>query len=92
MPASPSLVLQPAGNSCVERCICTLKEQLLCVRVFQNIEELRCALAEFRERYKPTLDRPALGLPHARPSSPASSLHSEPPDEYTQLTVQKIQR
>jgi hypothetical protein len=29
-----------------------LKEQLLGVRVFQNVEELRCALAEFRERYK----------------------------------------
>jgi transposase InsO family protein len=29
----------------------TLKEQLLRVRVFQNIEELRGALVEFRERY-----------------------------------------
>ena len=29
----------------------TLKEQLLWVRVFQNVEELRGALAEFRERY-----------------------------------------
>jgi hypothetical protein len=27
------------------------KEQLLWVRVFQNVEELRGALAEFRERY-----------------------------------------
>ncbi len=38
-------------NGCVERFIRTLKEQLLWVRVFQNVEELRCALAEFRERY-----------------------------------------
>ena len=38
-------------NSCVERFIRTLKEQLLWIRVFRTIEELRCALAEFRERY-----------------------------------------
>jgi putative transposase len=51
MESSPSLVRQPECNGCVERFIRTLKEQLLWVRVFQNVEELRCALAEFRERY-----------------------------------------
>jgi putative transposase len=51
MESSPSFVRQPECNGCVERFIRTLKEQLLWVRVFQNIEELRCALAEFRERY-----------------------------------------
>ncbi len=49
--SSPSFVRQPEGNGCVERFIRTLKEQLLWVRTFQNIEELRQALAEFRERY-----------------------------------------
>jgi putative transposase len=51
MESSPSFVRQPECNGCVERFIRTLKEQLLWVRVFQNIEELRCALAAFRERY-----------------------------------------
>jgi transposase InsO family protein len=51
MQSSPSFVRQPECNGCVERFIRTLKEQLLWVKVFQNVEELRCALAEFRERY-----------------------------------------
>ena len=51
MESSPSFVRQPECNGCVERFIRTLKEQLLWVRVFQNVEELRGALAEFRERY-----------------------------------------
>jgi len=51
MESSPSFVRQPECNGCVERFIRTLKEQLLWVRTFQNVEELRCALAEFRERY-----------------------------------------
>jgi putative transposase len=51
MESSPSFVRQPECNGCVERFIRTLKEQLLWVRVFQNVEELRCALAEFREQY-----------------------------------------
>ena len=41
----------PECNGCFERCIRTLREQLLWVRTFQNLEELQCALAEFRERY-----------------------------------------
>jgi putative transposase len=51
MESSPSLVRQTGCNDCVERFIRTLKEQLLWGRVFQNVEELRCALAEFRLRY-----------------------------------------
>jgi putative transposase len=51
MESSPAFVRQPEGNGCVERFIRTLKEQLLWVRTFQNVEELRQALAEFRERY-----------------------------------------
>lgn len=51
MESSPSFVRQPECNGCVERFIRTLKEQLLWVKVFRNVEELRCALTEFRERY-----------------------------------------
>ena len=51
MESSPAFVRQPEGNGCVERFIRTLKEQLLWVRTFRNVEELRQALAEFRERY-----------------------------------------
>ena len=39
------------GKGCVERFIRTLKEQLLWVRTFRTVEELRQALTEFRERY-----------------------------------------
>ena len=51
MESSPAFVRQPEGNGCVERFIRTLKEQLLWVRTFQTVEELRQALAEFRVRY-----------------------------------------
>jgi transposase InsO family protein len=51
MESSPAFVRQPEGNGCVERFIRTLKEQLLWVRTFRNVKELRQALAEFRERY-----------------------------------------
>jgi len=51
MESSPSFVRQAECNGCVERFIRTLKKQLLWVRTFQNVEELRCALAEFCERY-----------------------------------------
>ena len=51
MKSSPAFVRQPEGNGCVERFMRTLKEQLLWVRTFQTVEELRQALAEFRERY-----------------------------------------
>jgi len=51
MESSPSFVRQPECNGCVERFIRTLKEQLLWARTFQNVEELRRALAEFRDRY-----------------------------------------
>ena len=51
MESSPSFVRQPECNGCVERFIRTLKEQLLWVRIFQNVEDLRQTLAEFRQRY-----------------------------------------
>ena len=51
MESSPSFVRQPEGNGCIERFFRTLKEQLLWVRDFHDLEELREALAEFRRRY-----------------------------------------
>jgi putative transposase len=49
--SSPSFVRQPEGNGCIERFFRTLKEQLLWVRRFRSLEELRCALRDFRQRY-----------------------------------------
>jgi transposase InsO family protein len=48
---SPAFVRQPEGNGCIERFFRTLKEQLLWVRRFRDLEELRTALIEFRDRY-----------------------------------------
>lgn len=47
---SPTFVRQQ-GNGCIERFFPTLKEQLLWVRRFRDLEELRAALSEFRDRY-----------------------------------------
>jgi putative transposase len=51
MTSSPAFVRQPEGNGCIERFFRTLKEQLLWVRHFSTIEELRQALLAFKERY-----------------------------------------
>jgi transposase InsO family protein len=51
MISSPAFVRQPEGNGVAERAIRTLKEQLLWVRHFETIEELRTALAEFAAQY-----------------------------------------
>ena len=52
--SSPAFVRAPEGNGCAERFIRTLKENLLWVRTFQTIEELRQALLAFRETYNTT--------------------------------------
>ena len=52
--SSPAFVRAPEGNGCAERFIRTLKENLLWVRHFQTIEELRQALLAFRETYNAT--------------------------------------
>src|SRR3954467_15147994 len=49
--SSPAFVRQPEGNGCIERFFRTLKEQLLWIRHFCDLEELRAALIEFRTRY-----------------------------------------
>ena len=51
---SPAFVRAPEGNGCAERFIRTLKENLLWVRTFDTVEELRLALLEFRETYNTT--------------------------------------
>ena len=47
--SSPAFVRAPEGSGCAERFIRTLKENLLWVRHFETIEELRQALLAFRE-------------------------------------------
>ena len=42
---------EPEGNGVAERFIRTLTEQLLWVRTFDTVEELRIALLTFKERY-----------------------------------------
>ena len=49
--SSPAFVRQPEGNGVAERAIRTLKEQLLWVRHFATVEELRQALAAFAAKY-----------------------------------------
>lgn len=51
MEPSPAFVRQPEGNGCIERFFRTLKEQLLWLRRFRDLAELRNALSEFRVRY-----------------------------------------
>lgn len=48
---SPAFVRQPEGNGCIERFFRTLKEQVLWVRRFRDLEQLRAVLIEFRDRY-----------------------------------------
>jgi len=52
--SSPAFVRAPEGNGCAERFIRTLKENLLWVKHFETIEELRQALLAFREVYNTT--------------------------------------
>jgi transposase InsO family protein len=52
--SSPAFVRAPEGNGCAERFIRTLKENLLWMRTFDTVEELRQALLDFRETYNAT--------------------------------------
>ena len=52
--SSPAFVRAPEGNGCAERFIRTLKENLLWIRTFDTVEDLRRALLEFRETYNTT--------------------------------------
>ncbi len=46
--SSPAFVRAPEGSGCAERFIRTLRENLLWVRWFETVEELRQALLEFQ--------------------------------------------
>ncbi len=52
--SSPAFVRAPEGNGCAERFIRTLKENLLWVRTFDTVEELRQAVLAFRDTYNTT--------------------------------------
>jgi putative transposase len=52
--SSPAFVREPEGNGCVERFIRTLKENLLWVRRFATIDDLRLALHAFKDSYNQT--------------------------------------
>ena len=52
--SSPAFVRAPEGNGCAERFIRVLKENLLWVRRFDTVEELRLALQRFRQTYNQT--------------------------------------
>jgi putative transposase len=49
--SSPAFVREPQGNGCAERFIRTLKENLLWIRRFDTVEELRLALIAFKRTY-----------------------------------------
>ena len=51
MMSSPAFVRQPEGNGCIERFFRTLKEQLLWIQHFRDLEQLRQALLAFKARY-----------------------------------------
>jgi putative transposase len=52
--SSPAFVREPEGDGCAERFIRTLEENLLWVRRFETVEELRLALQQFRQIYNQT--------------------------------------
>jgi len=65
--SSPAFVRAPEGNGCAERFIRTPKENLLWVRSFETVEELRLALLEFRKTYNATwlIERHGFSTPAA---------------------------
>ena len=52
--SSPAFVRAPEGNGCAERFIRTLKENLLWVRSFETVDDLRQALLAFQQTYNAT--------------------------------------
>ena len=64
--SSPAFVREPEGNGCAERFIRTLKENLLWVRRFETVEELRLALHRLQANLQPELDHRAARLQDAR--------------------------
>lgn len=52
--STPAFVRAPEGNGCAERFIRTMKEQLLWLKRFDTVEDVRCALLRFKEAYNRT--------------------------------------
>jgi putative transposase len=52
--SSPAFIREPEGNGCAERFIRTLKENLVWLKTFDTVEELRLALHEFQRQYNET--------------------------------------
>jgi putative transposase len=52
--SSPAFGREPEGNGCAERFIRTLKENLLWLKTFDTVEELRLALHTFQRQYNET--------------------------------------
>jgi putative transposase len=52
--SSPAFVREPEGNGCAERFIRTLQENLVWLKTFDTVEELRLALHEFQHQYNAT--------------------------------------
>jgi putative transposase len=52
--SSPAFVREPEGNGCAERFIRTLKENLLWLKTFETVEDLRLALPAFQHQYNET--------------------------------------
>jgi putative transposase len=76
--SSPAFVGAPEGNGCVERFIRTLKENLLWIRRFDTIEELRLALHAFRATYNQTwiVERHGYQTPAAVRAAQLAPLHA----------------
>ena len=77
-PAPTRWIREPEGNGCAERFIRVLKENLLWVRRFDTLEELRLALQAFRQTYQPDLDHRAARLPVCQTQVRADQLGQTP--------------
>ena len=71
--SSPAFVRAPEGNGCAECFIRTLKENLLWIRTFNTIEDLRLALLAFRDIYNTTWLVQRLGIPLTGPGQTGSA-------------------
>ena len=85
MTPSPTFVRQPEGTGCIERFFRTLKERLLWVRPFGNVEELRQGLLAFKETCNQEWLIERLGF--RSPAGHLRHLRSGPRPDYTQPAV-----
>ena len=89
--SSPSFVREPEGNGVAERFIRTLKENLLWVRSFDTIEELRLALLAFKRTYNEQwmLEKYHLSKSRSGADVTSSGWTRQRRCEYRQTTVQE---